>query len=89
MGLMGAKTPKLPPLGNPWPIDALDAACMAHDCCLADPYDFFLEYICGTKTCNAAFTAAVTAVNCGLIYPNDSVMFYHCEHMKQKALNFF
>lgn len=51
--------------------------------------DFGSEYICKTKTCNAAFCAAVGAVNCQAIYLSDPVASYQCEHMKKNALMAF
>ena len=74
---------------NPPPIDELDAACEAHDCCLAGKKEFFCEYVLGTTQCNKTFCNEIDKVDCDQIYANDLVAAYQCNHMKQKAKLFF
>jgi hypothetical protein len=50
--------------GNPAPIDALDAACEQHDCCLATWKDCLKFY-----PCNCALCAVAKGVDCS-ISPN-------------------
>lgn len=75
-----------PAPGQPAPIDALDAACMAHDCCLATRREVLSE--CLKPKCNPAFCAAMLAMSCGAIY-TDPQMLYECQYMKMKALALF
>jgi hypothetical protein len=78
--------PKPPPYNNP--IDALDAACLAHDCCLFGAREWVLEF-CGLRTCNSGLCSAARAINCTSLYPGAEDKRYRCENMKNKIRDFF
>ena len=72
--------------GQPRPLDELDRACMAHDCCLADAKAVLGE--CLSAKCNPEFCAALKAMSCALSH-RDPQQLYECQVMKRKALLFF
>lgn len=76
----------IPAPGQPAPIDALDAACMVHDCCLAGPWEVLSE--CFKPVCNPAFCASMAAFSCGATY-TDPQKLYDCQYMKWKAMALF
>lgn len=65
---------------NGGPIDDVDAACMAHDYCLATPLEFFnpIRQIC----CNLKFCAEVAVANCF-----QSPTPFACMQVKSQILN--
>ena len=68
------------------PIDALDAACAAHDCCLFSWREALSE--CFTPACNPVLCSAMAAISCGTLY-SDPQKIYECQYMKWKATALF
>jgi RHS repeat-associated protein len=76
----------VPAPGQPAPIDAMDAACMAHDCCLATWREALSE--CLKPVCNPTLCTALAAFSCGATY-KDPEKLYSCQYMKFKAMALF
>lgn len=77
----------VPAPGQPAPIDALDAACQVHDCCLFGAWQILKE--CFVPLCNPAFCAAMAAMSCGTLYGSDPGKLYDCQYIKWKAMSVF
>ena len=74
----------VPAPGQPAPIDALDAACMAHDCCLFGLWEWVKEWC--APGCNPAFCAAMAAMSCGALYGGEPEKLHDCQYIKWKAM---
>jgi RHS repeat-associated protein len=81
----GAWVPAPSPVPNPAPIDALDAACMFHDCCLFGIW----QVLCVSKICNKYFCDTIKLLNCHTMYPSDPIMEHHCDVMMGQAKYWF
>ena len=73
---------------NPEPIDALDAACEIHDCCLANAQQ---AAACLSECHNGHTCKMVAEVDCEQLYPrpDQSVEMFECMKMKNKFLTSF
>ena len=74
---------------NEPPIDLLDAACEAHDCCMSSTLRFVMDMCFDWYGCNTAFCASLAAINCAAMHPRDPAQQQKCNNMLQRATNAF